>query len=422
MGGVRTRQKKAPFHGALAIERLRHAIETVWLVDSDTQIPLLALAAPTNSLLAYAITRLRTAGVRFFTTEKLFDEAYNHFVFADWQVQKHGADSDYILAGARGDAPYNGQNQFLQGLIRWQADGNPRDWGEYCYVALGSQTPTRSDVRTALEKAGIEVVDFKYWPGFSDENGSERSEYLQRICELRLQGLTSNEIVYNDLYKKAGPEAEALLVVKHERDGTFHVLSEPSHKSPSWFISHTSILNTIDDGLPVTWQPEAFLSFASTLSVKDEDEVSADRAFEALLWNLAKSGLTLLEDEAIMSVFGGVIDQASLRITEQRDLYEKTIAQKYGEPLEDVLSRVPKDHIPMVRTQLLEEMLQAQTQRLRASEARADSASKRAKESERELQNVEHFRRKMEAKRSRNKARENKNKSRSRSKKKKGRR
>ena len=288
------------------------------------------------------------------------------YSFSQITVQSNRGAGD-IIAGARGDAPYNKQNQFLQGLIRWQADGNVRDWDEYCYAAFGSRTHARGDVRAALDKAGIEVVDFESWPGVSTKNSSERSNYLQRIGELRLQGLTWDENILNDLYKKAGPEAEALLVVKHERNGTFHILSRPSQRSPSWFISHTSILNAIDDGLPVTWQPEAFLSFASTLSVKDQHTMSADLAFEAILWNLAQSGLTLLEDEAIMSVFGGVIDQASLRIVEQRDLYEQTIAKKYGEPLETVLKRVPKLHRPMVRTQLLEEMLQAQTDRLKAS-------------------------------------------------------
>jgi SIR2-like domain len=68
--------------GEVAIERLKEAKKTVWLIDSSAQISALALAASTNSAFADSFSRLKTAGVRLFTTEKLFDETCEHLRFA----------------------------------------------------------------------------------------------------------------------------------------------------------------------------------------------------------------------------------------------------------------------------------------------------------------------------------------------------
>src|SRR5256885_8454007 len=50
-----------------------------------------------------------------------------------------------------------------------------------------------------------------------------------------------------DPYKKATPEAEALLIVKNERDGSYYILSPEQHPSPAWFRrseEHTSELQS----------------------------------------------------------------------------------------------------------------------------------------------------------------------------------
>src|SRR3989304_8820839 len=70
--------------GDVAIERLKHAKETVWLMDSNVLISALALASSTNHVFRECFSRLRAAGLRLFTTEKLCYEASGHFQFADY--------------------------------------------------------------------------------------------------------------------------------------------------------------------------------------------------------------------------------------------------------------------------------------------------------------------------------------------------
>jgi hypothetical protein len=119
--------------GETAVERLRQAKETLWLIDSNAQIPALALAAPTNLAFASCFDELRKAGIRLFTTYKLFKETCNHFWFALKLVEKHGLNPTELIAAATGQAPYRTSNQFLEGFIQWQAAGNPENWETYLY-------------------------------------------------------------------------------------------------------------------------------------------------------------------------------------------------------------------------------------------------------------------------------------------------
>ncbi|MDP3013488.1 MAG: hypothetical protein Q8M92_04550, partial [Candidatus Subteraquimicrobiales bacterium] len=231
-------------------------------------------------------------------------------------------------------------------------------------------------------------------------------DYTKKIMEisedLQLRIDYKGEILETDFEKKAKPEAEALIIVLHEREGVYYMLSKQGHPSRSLFISGTSILNTIEEGKKITWQPDAFLRFASTLSPTIDSQASAD-AFETLLWNLAQSGISLLDEKEISSVFGGIIDQADLNILEQREMYAKTIEEKYGEPIESVMQRVKPIYRPLAAIQLAHEMAQDRDERLKKEELKADQESKRADAAEEKLKKVEHFRKKMEAKKARKK-------------------
>jgi hypothetical protein len=199
------------------------------------------------------------------------------------------------------------------------------------------------------------------------------------------------------LYKKAKPEAEALVVVLGERSGHFHMLSNPSQESHAWFISETSSLNKVIPGSRITWRPEAFLRFLATLAAT-ADQSAADRAFETLVWSLAQSGVTVLDDRVVASVFGGVIDQAKLTIQDEHIAYEQVLSSKYGEPIPDILDRVPAPQQPLAALQLANERAGIEAQLRSSAQARAEEATKKAAAMETELQKVGQFRQKLKKK------------------------
>jgi hypothetical protein len=392
--------------GKVAIERLRQAKSTIWLIDSECQIPLIALCAPANRSFTDCFARLQSAGIRLFTTEALFDETREHWWFADMVVKEHGPASREVLAAASGQPPYSKSNQFLQGFVQWQYIGNPCDWGAYLFHIFGTHSPTPEDMKLALRKRGVEVVTFGGWPGYRAGDMSAREEYISSIVAL-IDNLQDPEEFCTELYEKARPEAEALLIVIKERSGDYYILSQAHEPSPAWFVSHTSMLNKVADAR-ITWRPEAFLQFVFTLP-STVAEVDADDAFEPLLWAFARAGISVLDERVVEKVFGGQIDQAQISMIEQQRVYQNTFCEeRYRVPVDKLVDQIsPKDR-PLAAIQLANEMLQRQAEQLRNLEHKVLLDDKRRRQLEGELEKVERFRKKMEAKQKRPKKKKSK--------------
>lgn len=404
--------------GDAAIARLRRIKETVWLVDSSAQIPALALAAPTNLVFYNSISKLYNMGIRLFTTQKLFEETKEHLWFANKIVSEKGPSSNLVLDAAKGQAPFKRSNQFLEGFIRWRHAGNPADWEKYMFETFGNQAPKENDIKNALNKIGIEVIPFNDWPGYLDQDLDVSLDFTEKISGIWESKQDSAVKKASDPNKKAQPEAEALVIIKREREGDYNVLSDKGIGSPAWFISHTSILNLLEPSSKITWQPEAFVSFVSTLS-HASDSNSANQAFETLLWGFAQAGVSLLDDKMLVDTFGGIIDQATLSLKEQQELYDNTVFEKYGESAERVLERISPLNRPMAAAQLLSEMTQIESKKKEIALKAAADALARACSAEKKLAEVERYRRKMEVKRASGKRKAKKQSAKSKKKKKK---
>jgi hypothetical protein len=384
--------------GDVARERLHDAKKTVWLVDSSAQIPALALASPTCSVFRDCFSRFSSMGIRLFSTQKLFEETKEHLWFASTIIGENYSNPYNTIAAARGEPPYRKSNVFLEGFINWQAAGNPNDWNSYLYQIFESSKPDESAIKNALQKLGIEVVRLEDWPGYIDTDCEKAETYVGKIVtKVQTIQATRDYDQIADPKEKATPEAEAMLIVKNERDGCYHIISDLGEHSSSWFISDTSLLNIVEPGNRITWQTGSFLKFASTIFPPTNTQLT-DEVFEILLLEFAQAGISLLDEKMVESVFGGIIDQATISIKEQHELYEETIGRKYGEDPNDVMARVPAIYRPLVAIQLSNEMAQVAVSRQKSAEEKREAETKRADSAERQLQYVEKYRKKLEAK------------------------
>ncbi|HZZ14830.1 MAG TPA: hypothetical protein VFE08_02590, partial [Candidatus Sulfotelmatobacter sp.] len=216
----------------------------------------------------------------------------------------------------------------------------------------------------------------------------------------------------DDLRNKAKPEAEAVVIIAHERDGQYHMLSGAGEKSYAWFLSQTAVLNRIHEGARITWQPEAFLKFASTLAPAT-DEQAAEKAFGTLVWTIAQSGLTVLDDRVAATVFGGIIDQARLTISEQHSAYDQVLADKYGSA-QALMGQVPALDRPLAALQLANERAEKESAVRVVAQDAAAKAKSRAERAESELEQLHKFRKKMQEKQSEAAQRKRRNRSRKR--------
>lgn len=406
--------------GDEAASRITTAKGTVWLVDSDSLIPLLALGAPSNAAFGQCYSRLSAMGVRFFCTTSIAEEAQYHLDFASELIEINGPGSSMVMAGAEGDAPYSRSNRFLQGFLAWQASGNPCDWESYMFAIFGTRIPGPDNVNTTLGRLGVQVVDIADWPGFQEFDYSIRDENTGKIAGLSQTYTQIDEteelLEMTSIYRKAKPEADNLLIVVKERSGQYGILKENT-RSPAYFISHTSILNLVGKPPSITWQPESFMRYAATLFPVNSEEEAADKSFELLLWQLAQAGVSVLENRIVETVFSRIIDHAKLRADEQMDLYQNTISEKYGESQDAVLARLRPTQRPMAGMQLAHEIAAREAERRGKAEEVASEAVKRAKKAEKTADELSRLKRNLDSRKA--KAQKNKRRAASGSKKKK---
>jgi hypothetical protein len=384
--------------GDAASERLRHVKDTVWIVDSSAQIPAVAVGSPSHNAFRDVFYYLTKLGLRFFSTEGLFEETQVHLWFADRVISEVGASSPTIVDAAMGKLPYRKGNLFLEAFISWQAAGNPADWKQYLIHISGSAHVAADAVRGALSRLGIETVSFRDWPGFDSQDLADAEKSTQKLMEIaeRRNNIVNDEDL-EALHRKTKPEAEVFEIIRGERNGKYNMLSPKGKPSAAWFISQTAVLNLLRSGLTITWQPEAFLRFAATLMPATGEE-AAERAFSTLLWTIAQSGLTVLDDRVAAQVFGGVIDQAKLVITEQHVAYDEVLAEKYGTSIEKVMNQVPLLDRPLAALQLANERAQKEATLRAVAVNVAEVEKKRASEAQKELSKVERFRKKLQTK------------------------
>jgi hypothetical protein len=97
-------------------------------------------------------------------------------------------------------------------------------------------------------------------------------------------------------------------------------------------------------------------------------------------------------------VFGGIIDQSALDMTQQLNLYNDTVEQKYGESPQAVMKRVQPIYRPLAALQIANEMAQAEATRRKNAEEIADQERKRANLAEQRLAKLDSFRKKLDTK------------------------
>ena len=400
--------------GYAAAERLRNARDTVWLLDSNVQISSLAIGTSGYQLFRECLERLRSLGLRFFTTTALAEETARHLAFANAMVDRFGEDGPEILALGTGQPPFDRANSFVQGFIRWRAASNAGDWRRYVLRVCGQPIPGRRRTTEGLRKVGIEEIPFEDWPGFDPAHSEDVRVYTAALvaANARFLARTGAGLVQSvEPEKKSPPEAEAAVVVRRERLGDYYTLSAPGARSPAWFISNTAVLNTLGDGETITWRPEAFVRFASTL-FPASDVAASDRAFDTLIWSVAQAGLTVVEQSVAERVFGGAIDQASIDFQQEKDHYAALLSEEYPEIEKSFLCNVPVVDRPVVRTQLAFQAAMKESQRREAAEAQRDAALREKKLLEAELGPLRKYAKKLQKRSQRAKRRKRRNRSR----------
>lgn len=389
--------------GAVKNERQKQFASTVWLLDSNVLIHLLAKGYMPGLATQKCIDWIAQQGLQLFTTVSLFNELCQHLNFAINIVKTHGEESHETISAALGNSPYSRSNAFLNGFIQTKASGKCSNWEDYCISTIGVTSNFNKSLKSRLADLGVMVLAFCDWPGFDTIRDYGLQEEFEARIVARACGTTyieNDDIAINtslrrDPREKAKPESEALVIVEGERSGQLNILGRDNLVKNAWFVSDTSILNAVFEKDNATWHSVSFERYISSLMNTQSAE---DVAFASVVETIAKSGYTVISEKALERAFDHLIDEANLSVSNERLILNANLSEKYAEPIESVLTRLLPIERPLAALQLKSEALQSEIRRREATEASQKDALKELSATKQELNTVSKYIRRQAAK------------------------
>jgi hypothetical protein len=322
--------------------RARELSGTFFLVDSSTLIQYLARSSNAYNSARMVITRLKDMGCCLATTALLVEEVVEHINWAVDAVNSDGRISQRTLEIATGRAG-EWLNAFIGGFLNELHKGKTADFFDYIGSTLGVQQRkrvyTRGDVQGVLERGGLEVKTLPQWDGFAGKMFTERDEEQNRISDER----RSRSSYKHERQTKA--EAEALLITRYLRDGTFRCNGRSA--SNAYFMSHSRVLDEVArPGLPVTMRPEATLHWVATLHPCTIDELES--LTSSLFSEMAERNLEIVDQVKLHIIFSPLGDASSRRLVEETGKHRALIANLYGEEAVQDFQNVKSLDAPLV--------------------------------------------------------------------------
>lgn len=322
--------------------RVRQLSSTMFLIDASMLIHILARSSVGHIPARSILDRLKQVGACLATTGHLVTEVAEHARWAREHLKTRSALTPEVLIAVTGHAGLH-ENLFLDGFLREVTEkGKPFDFGLYldsiCEDAAG-HTATDVVFHAQIERLGIPVRDLNDWGGFTTDLYGEREDLADKIAERRRGRKTFKH------ERQVQAEAEALIIVEKLRGGIFK--GNGVQIEDAYFISNTRVIDQVKSvSLPVTVRPGSILQWLSTLTPTDASELSG--LVNALLWEMAEHGYTVVDKVHIQNTFSPLISASENQLKEELAANRTLMANRYGESATEAFSDLRGIEVPVV--------------------------------------------------------------------------
>jgi len=307
--------------------RINEIRNTAFLLDSHVIIPLLARSSQAHETEKALIDGLKEYGSCCITTDLLAYEVSLHVIFALKNVDKStGCLNEDSLAISLGKNN-NRQNALMEGfeveLVEGQTKPSFHDY--LSEVTLGVWNGgffSAKSLEKFFEKEKILCKPFDEFDGFSDLLFDQRREKQDLITKSREKYGS-----YRGDPKQTKAEAEAIIIIKKLRDGSFSI--EGKKYSKAFFVSHSRFLNDFTNEKEIiTIRPEGVLHLLATLKKCDMHELRI--IANSLIWDLKESGINIVNKKIISGAFKPFLDSSKEGMEEALNDNRFQTIQRYG--------------------------------------------------------------------------------------------
>lgn len=342
---------------------------TCYVLDASVLVCLLAEGGEVHSFTSRLVGDLLAAGAVLTTTDLFIDETAEHARWASRLVERHGEQSQEVIAALRCLGDYR-PNQFLRGYFL--ASPPDSSFAGYLGRVLGMDKKdkvTSELVSERLRVLGIQALQFDAWDGFEQDHLVQRQLVQQEIDKRRSQKGTYKH------GRQTRAEAEVAIIINGIRHGTLR----PPGVSPSdaFFLSSTRVV----DRLPsldrrICLLPEGLAQWLWSSYVSTRH---AELVFEQLLWGLAQGGIEFVDRATLLQRFSGVVEAAETDLESAIRDRRAYLVEKYGPDPDKAFEDVDPLDLPRYASEVQKEALDRMQAAVKAAQKREREARAEAK-------------------------------------------
>lgn len=345
---------------------------TVWILDSNIMLPLIARYSNQNDFMTGLIERLRNLGIQTITTPQLVSEVDRAWGWMANQLRNvpDGDEAEKLLRVTQ-LAGYS-ENPFVDSFIGGHVAGEWKGMSEY-RLAIGHEDGI--GFRDTIQSLGIEVI---VQESIEEDDGTNQVDSLG--TEIRSERERTGTL-RGDGDAQASAEAETLFLIRCIREKGFR--GNPS-VNKSYFVSTSRILDNLfhkTDGL-ITWSPDTLYNHLAFMSGEDVDP---DDVFRAITTTFYAAGVSVVDESTYRQYFKSSISESNAILAREVDNYSKLVSknakqrQESRESIQSQYSRTPDLEKPQFVTQLGWVAARKAEEGRKAAESARDEAEQRRK-------------------------------------------
>jgi len=296
------------------------AQETMWVLDSNVLMPLVATGCMQHEFMAKLLKKIRELGLLAITTPKLVAEVDKGLGWMQDRLREVAVGSERAALLAIVRSPDYSSNPFVESYINGHVSGRWRSMPEFL-AAIGFQRG--AGMGDAIVRHNIEVIDpSSIAPDCDEAIGGLSGAILDE--RIRVGSDRAGQL-------QAKAEGEVLHVLRHVRNHGF-----PGRESVrrAYFVSTSQLLDVIyrgTDGL-IAWYPE---SLYNHLSYIEGEVVDPEAVFRGIISSFYKAGISVVDEPAYRQCFKPAISEANAILRVEIDNYVKIQAKTVQEQQRD---------------------------------------------------------------------------------------
>ena len=364
--------------------RIEALKDTVFILDSSSLIPLLAVSGIGHNAVVELLRRINLLGAKPVTTKSLVVEVSEHANYAVRTAEYvEGWPNAGVLENLMGTSGAR-SNVFLSGFAEENASGSiiGLDFGAYLQRTCGfsSTRITDADCSRLIGAHKIPTLQLAEIPGFEDPDHAEVEELYSQIESRRRQ---SNSFRHE---RQVRAEAEAVLMVQKFRQGQY-TFDDRSFDG-SFFVSNSRFIDNVSRiGLPTTMRDNVLLQLLGTVAPFEESELPV--LMDGLLWELTERGIDFVDRRRLRSAFSGTISAAKEEYDQVVVRHRELIADELGvdpdRAFQDVVDDLAIPSLVPQHYKQLADRSERELRRARASVAASQSSGSLSLSEQKEL-------------------------------------